>query len=730
MPGFSVDQNGRVMFNEREIKYVMINGEDITGNRYEVITKNLQAGLISKVELVKRFYENRLHSSVSSGEEQAINLVVDEHRKNKLNAQYTIGISPDIKRNEMEGNMISLYQRATTLMVFDFNNAGRNTTGSEQSGNIQSNAVELFKLPYSYVPAYVSASIPDTYLRNGSVKSYNINHAHKWNQHLSFKLHLNELIQRFTQQQNSMSSFVFPGMDEFKYQNNLYHQNDHRNMDAHVEIKYDNLKRHISAYQVNVKRSSQSRSDLQYSTLPIFDTMRILMAGTSRTISIKGIESFQFHGKYVLESESNLTMSKPDNELHIASHSLQFLPGKIAGSSILLDHAAAAETMFITGLRLLLKLNKRYVQWGIKYVDQYLQTTNNIDGFASKDSARNINSIAGFHSKRIFLYGKWEHEINKHLTISFQSSLGETSSFWQASNMKKITGNAMMFLNYRKHVFRQTNIYMNVSRASPNKQIYFSSMMLNEQMQFMNGSSNMVFPITTSVRVTKTYNDLYKGYSITSNASIDKNMLTVIPTYNQYPFYSIHGYEVGKGGILGSISGKIQKNIFRWKLKPFLDMHLNRISQHFLFNGYRNQIKSMVSEVQVGTISYWNTKVNVEFTTMCRSTQMNIKPEKENANIKDVMLTTDLKFKYEIAKDTYASIYGIVLMNKQYKTSTTFLDAYAEHKVSERIMLLIKAHNLLNQKEYSERRYSPYFIQSTGMSIAPRYLMFSVQIGF
>ncbi len=728
MPGFSVDENGRVMFNGREIKHIMINGEDLTGNKYEAITKNLQAGLISRVELVKRYHENRLLSSVEWGDEQAINLVVDEHKKYKVNAQHTFGTTPDFKKKELDGNVISIYKRATTLMFFDMNNHGRNPTFSLFPDNALIKNFAPFRFPYSYIPTYLTDDIAETYLRNNNDKGVNISHTHKIFPHLSLLTKLIISEQKLIHRQDLISSFLFPGMDELKYENKQFNRKAFYQTDLHLNMKYDNLKRHISSYQFYLTNNRQSSANLQYSTLPLMDTAMTNMSGLFRMLAIQANETFQLSRKYVLESESNLVIGKPKNHLDISSHALPFLQGVPTGSSILIDDAKATERMFTSGLKILFKWKKSFFQLGIKLENQRLYTLNNLFAKQMQDSIEIVSSNGIFHLNRISIYGKREQEINKHLMISLHSSLGISGSIWKNQKTQQLTGNVLMSLNYQKNAFRTTNLFFNLTRGLPNKNLYFTSPILNTQMQFMNGAPTIVYPVKASLHLAKAYNDLYKGFSVSSNISIEKKIYSLLPTLNQFHFYSIHGYELGKEGMFISSSCKIQKNLFPYKIKPYVDIRVNSSNQKISFNGSKNNMSTIFSEFQVGVVSYWNTKLNVESSVLYRSTFLQMKPMQENGNSHDFITRADLKFKCEIAKKTYASIYGVLLKNRQYMYSTTFLDGYLEHTISERLMCVLKMHNLLNQTMYTERPYAAYFTQTTSVAIVPRYIMFSVQI--
>ena len=82
LPGVSVDeQSGTIRFQGKEIKKVLLDGDDLTGENYKVLSKNLSADWLEEVEILKRFSGRRLLQGVHQSDEVAINLKLKEEAK-------------------------------------------------------------------------------------------------------------------------------------------------------------------------------------------------------------------------------------------------------------------------------------------------------------------------------------------------------------------------------------------------------------------------------------------------------------------------------------------------------------------------------------------------------------------------------------------------------------------------------------------------------------------------
>lgn len=76
LPGISVSENGKVTSGGKLVDKVLLNGQDFTGDRHEVLTKNLPSEMVGKVELLKNYNEfSVLEGFKSKG--TAINIGVD-----------------------------------------------------------------------------------------------------------------------------------------------------------------------------------------------------------------------------------------------------------------------------------------------------------------------------------------------------------------------------------------------------------------------------------------------------------------------------------------------------------------------------------------------------------------------------------------------------------------------------------------------------------------------------
>lgn len=129
MQGFAIDASGRITFNGKKVEKVMIDGEDLTGRGYQLITKNLNAQFVEKVEVVNNFSDNRLLRNVEKSDQVGINLRIKNKFLNKISGNVELGASLK-KRYNAEANGFLLLEKIKLFSFLSANNVANNAAGN------------------------------------------------------------------------------------------------------------------------------------------------------------------------------------------------------------------------------------------------------------------------------------------------------------------------------------------------------------------------------------------------------------------------------------------------------------------------------------------------------------------------------------------------------------------------------------------------------------------------
>ncbi len=172
MPGIQVNKDGSVAAEGQAITKVLINGKEFFGGNVQAATKNLDAGLVDKVEVIDRKSDDDQFSGDDNNQrEKVINLVL----KKENNQGYFGTIRAGYATNDyydVNGN-INFFRDATQLSIIGgLNNINRDLYGWQEMSTLNSFAI----IPF-----------------NGENMSWNWNTGVKTNKGVGANLHLEPL---------------------------------------------------------------------------------------------------------------------------------------------------------------------------------------------------------------------------------------------------------------------------------------------------------------------------------------------------------------------------------------------------------------------------------------------------------------------------------------------------------------------------------------------------------
>jgi hypothetical protein len=127
LPGMRVGENGRITLHGKEIERVLIEGDDLFSQNYQLATRNLRADMISKVQAIERFQENPLLKGIRESDRLVLNLKIKDDKKRSTSGSITPGLGHgDTWKAYTHTNLFSLARRDKTYLIGNVNNTGEN----------------------------------------------------------------------------------------------------------------------------------------------------------------------------------------------------------------------------------------------------------------------------------------------------------------------------------------------------------------------------------------------------------------------------------------------------------------------------------------------------------------------------------------------------------------------------------------------------------------------------
>lgn len=123
LPGVDVSEDGTVSFKGKEVENIMIENDDLFGKGYQLITKNLHASSIDKVEVYNRYSNNELLKDIEESDKVALNLKLTEKSKFKPFGNITLGYTTD-KHHDAKLSAMSLGKKTKFYLFGNSNEQG------------------------------------------------------------------------------------------------------------------------------------------------------------------------------------------------------------------------------------------------------------------------------------------------------------------------------------------------------------------------------------------------------------------------------------------------------------------------------------------------------------------------------------------------------------------------------------------------------------------------------
>lgn len=123
LPGIEVAKNGKIYFSGQEVDKVMIEDSDLFGKGYELLTKNLGAYTINKVDVLQKFSEKKELRGLEESDKVALNLQLKEDMKHTLFGNSSLGYNTS-NNHEADLFLVNLTPSAKFYSILNSNSVG------------------------------------------------------------------------------------------------------------------------------------------------------------------------------------------------------------------------------------------------------------------------------------------------------------------------------------------------------------------------------------------------------------------------------------------------------------------------------------------------------------------------------------------------------------------------------------------------------------------------------
>ncbi|MFN4144806.1 MAG: carboxypeptidase-like regulatory domain-containing protein [Runella sp.] len=127
LPNVRVEQNGDVYFKNKKIEKVFIEGDNLSGDKYQTLTRSIDPALLDEVQAIENFSENPILKTFGGQKETVLNLTIKKERKRLLFGSTDARAS--LQRADVAATLISYLKGTKQLLLGSGNNVGKERVG-------------------------------------------------------------------------------------------------------------------------------------------------------------------------------------------------------------------------------------------------------------------------------------------------------------------------------------------------------------------------------------------------------------------------------------------------------------------------------------------------------------------------------------------------------------------------------------------------------------------------
>lgn len=134
LPGMEVNkETGSLKFKGKSVQQIQINGDDLLGNNYALLSKNLSLDLVKSIDAIENFNENPLLKDMGNSDKIALNVKLVENSKSLVTEiASSVGYGNKGRQNQSI-QLLGIIPKIKFFSSINSNNIGINQTGLDLS---------------------------------------------------------------------------------------------------------------------------------------------------------------------------------------------------------------------------------------------------------------------------------------------------------------------------------------------------------------------------------------------------------------------------------------------------------------------------------------------------------------------------------------------------------------------------------------------------------------------
>lgn len=600
IPGFQVDASGRISFNGKEINKIMLDGDDLTAENYQMLSRNLRSIMIDSIQVLEKYNENRFLNHQKHNQDVAVNLVLKKSFYGKTSYNVLFALA-QIKYGEFQKELIHLRKNTKHLAFFNSNNIGAKSIHT-QMVNHASSLLRYEPLHQSWPGELRNeqlTELPPVYVNQNGDWGLQFATSFKTKGFNSFRINFNKGNEHNFTTTNSRQFYMPSVTDTFS-------------LFSLTEQKLQNTK---TAFTFIWEKDKKGNSKSNY-TVDFYDNHQLLNLVENRKIttaaSLFSLSQLSTRGIKIGFEKSWLLPTKQIWLWEVYAHASGNRYSTSMSGNVQVD-SLANETLQ------LIFHNNYNIHQGVGTT--YKKGNANIQlwfrsSFSSILSKNNMQQVNWSMVKNYF-FTQVHSPVARNIDFNIQAMVG--ASNWMNNSEKKagIIYHLDHAFVWKQNARHQLTINYGVLRNATDITRFFAGNVMKQGALYQRGPAHPVFPVSMYIQFSFSGMDLYRGFNYGGHLLMKQvtgeylHGIEIFPTYTQLVQF------ISKRQLFISSNVHLEKVIFPLRMRYRLSLNSLFVQQPIQFNAVQFLSTSSTFRIGNSVSTNWRKWLNFQFEYWC-----------------------------------------------------------------------------------------------------------------
>ncbi|MFM1794726.1 MAG: hypothetical protein RL642_1111, partial [Bacteroidota bacterium] len=596
VPGFYVDDHGKITFNGKPIQKIMLDGDDLTAENYQLLSRNLRSLMIDSIQVLEQYNQNRLLKETGESKNMALNLILKPTFYGKPTVNLVAAYA--FKRNgELQAELIRLRKKIKQLMVVNANNLGAYPLGDRPKDDISNYSATqlLFRSWPAVLTNDISNTIPDRYVNLNQDWGIVFANTMKINRYAQLRVSLNRIDQETEIEKGQSQLFSSQLLAPIFLYAGFTQHNRFKGTTGALEWTADRGKKSNISYQLQFYDESKQTTTEEARILKEQNQQSTAANLHSTGVNVSMIRTWKprVNQVWIIESGADKSINK---------------------YSILVSEKTNRDSLNKTTYQDLIHFGFGFSA-GLGYYFSFKKTNLKFwlrSSLAGVDSKQDVHML-NLYLIKYYLSGQLKRTVTRKLTIELQSMVGRVNYTMNESSAAKLIYHVDNAFVWRKKATQYVGLNIGVQRQAMDTRKFYAGTIYVNGTTLVKSPFTPAFPNSLYAQLNFSTIDLYRGLTLAGQLLIKEVQGDYFMSTAVLPEYTLLTELSNGRQSTRSLNVQVEKIIHPLRLKYRIQTTLLELNNLVQFNQQKFYGLNQIYRIGNFLSTNWKKGYNVQF---------------------------------------------------------------------------------------------------------------------